>query len=117
MHGNTPIVKNDESAERVSIICYFRENMLNLGSYDYEDTRFNFVESRKNDPDHPEQRFRWNGITPGMWADNESKDGDYSGAKEWYDYLKKHPNGEQWLDKHHPWLKNAFEGVSLEEFF
>jgi hypothetical protein len=117
MHGNTPIVKNDDLAERVSIICYFRENMLNLGSYDYEECRFNFVESRKNDPDHKDQRFRWNGITPGMWADHESKDGDYSKAKEWYDYLKAQPNGNEWLDKYHPWLKNAYESVSLEEFF
>jgi hypothetical protein len=52
-----------------------------------------------------------------MWADHESKDGDYSKAKEWYDYLKAQPNGNEWLDKYHPWLKNAYESVSLEEFF
>ena len=30
MHGNTPIVLGDEEAERVSLVCYFRENMLQL---------------------------------------------------------------------------------------
>ena len=62
------------------------------------------------------QRFRWNGISAGMWADKRDE-GDYSEAKEWYDFLKKQPEGNRYLEMYHPWLKEAFEGVKLEEFF
>ena len=119
LHGNTPIVLEDPDAERVSLIAFTHESMAELGSYEYENTRREFVESRRLNKDHPEQRNRWNGISPGLWADSEdTKTHDYSRAKEWYDYLKsKDSIGDEWLDKHHPWLKVAFESNGIEDFF
>jgi hypothetical protein len=102
MHGNTPIVLNDEEAERISLVCYFREKMLELGSKEYEDTRYDFVEHRKNDKEHPEQRPLWNGVSAGMWE-----------SKEWYDFCEK-KLGRDELIKYHP---EAAEQQSLEEFF
>ena len=79
LHGNTPIVLNHKDAERISIVCYFREKMLELQSYEYENLRRKYIEDRKADPNHPNQRPLWNGISPKMWEE-----------KEWYDYLHKH---------------------------
>ena len=102
MHGNTPIVLGDEEAERVSLVCYFREKMLELGSKEYEDTRYDYVESRRKNPDHPEQRPLWNGVSAGMWSD-----------KEWYDFCES-KLGRVELLKYHP---EAEGKQSLEEFF
>lgn len=77
IHGNTPIVLNNPDAERISLVCYFREKMLELKSYDYEAARREFVESRRANKDHPLQRQLWNGVSPGMWEDQE-----------WADFLK-----------------------------
>lgn len=90
LHGNTPIVLNDPEAERISLVCYFREKMLELGSKEYEDHRFNYVESRRKNKDHPLQRKLWNGISEGMWEE-----------KEWYDYLEKN-GGKEMVEKYHP---------------
>jgi hypothetical protein len=82
IHGNTPIVLNnpdDETNERISVVCYFRENMLELKSYEYEMLRKQFVEERRMDKSHPFQRTLWNGVSPGMWT-----------SQEWFDYMKKH---------------------------
>ena len=89
MHGNTPIETYDDG-ERISLVCYLREKMLELGSYEYENTRFNFVESRRKDKEHPMQRKLWNGISESMWT-----------SQEWYDYLEKN-GGREMLDKYHP---------------
>jgi hypothetical protein len=102
MHGNTPIVLGDEEAERISLVCYFREKMLELGSKEYEDTRYDFVEHRKNDKEHPEQRPLWNGVSAGMWE-----------SKEWYDFCESKLGRDELL-KYHP---EAKEQQSLEEFF
>jgi hypothetical protein len=102
MHGNTPIVLGDEEAERVSLVVYFREKMLELGSKEYEDTRYDFVESRRKDPAHPEQRPLWNGVSAGMWT-----------SKEWYDFCEA-KLGRAELLKYHP---EAEGQQSLEEFF
>jgi hypothetical protein len=102
MHGNTPIVLGDEEAERVSLVCYFREKMLELGSKEYEDTRYDFVEHRKNDKEHPEQRPLWNGVSAGMWD-----------SKEWYDFCEQKLGRAEML-KYHP---EAEGQQSLEEFF
>jgi hypothetical protein len=102
MHGNTPIVLGDEEAERVSLVCYFREKMLELGSKEYEDTRYDFVEHRKNDKEHPEQRPLWNGVSAGMWD-----------SKEWYDFCEQRLGRDEML-KYHP---EAEAQQSLEEFF
>jgi hypothetical protein len=103
IHGNTPIELQDETAERVSLVCYLREKMLELGSKEYEDHRFNYVESRRKNKDHPLQRRLWNGISEGMWAEQE-----------WYDYLERN-GGREMLDKYHP---EANEKIStLESLF
>jgi hypothetical protein len=102
MHGNTQIELLDEEAERISLVVYFREKMLELGSKEYEDTRYDFVEHRKNDKEHPEQRPLWNGVSAGMWE-----------SKEWYDFCEKKLGRDELL-KYHP---DAKEQQSLEEFF
>jgi hypothetical protein len=100
MHGNTPIVIHDENSERISLVCYLREKMLELGSKEYEDIRFNYVESRRKNKEHPMQRRLWNGISPGMWEEQE-----------WYDYLEKH-GGRDMVNKYHP---EAYETESTLE--
>ena len=90
IHGNTPIELHDDSAERISLVCYLREKMLELGSKEYEDHRYNYVESRRKNPEHPLQRSLWNGISEGMWEEQE-----------WYDYLKLH-GGKEMLERYHP---------------
>ena len=103
IHGNTPIELQDETAERVSLVCYLREKMLELGSKEYEDHRFNYVEQRRKNPEHPLQRRLWNGVSEGMWAE-----------KEWYDYLER-VGGREMVQKYHP---EAYEKVStLEDLF
>ena len=102
MHGNTQIELLDEEAERISLVVYFREKMLELGSKEYEDTRYDFVEQRKNDKEHSEQRPLWNGVSAGMWE-----------SKEWYDFCES-KLGRDELIKYHP---QAAGQQSLEEFF
>jgi hypothetical protein len=89
IHGNTPI-ETYEDGERISLVCYLREGMLELGSKEYEDTRFSFVEERKNNKAHIEWRKGWNGISAGMWS-----------TVEWYDYLR-YVGGCAMLTEYHP---------------
>jgi hypothetical protein len=96
IHGNTPIVLGDENAERISLVCYFREKMLELGSHEYEDARFRFVESRRLNKEHPLWKKLWNGVSPGMWDEQE-----------WYDFLRAQPNGEAMLAQYHPDANNS----------
>jgi hypothetical protein len=103
LHGNTPIVMNDDVAERISLVCYLREGMLNLGSKEYEDHRYNYVESRRKNKEHPLQRKLWNGISPGMWTEQE-----------WYDYLEHH-GGQEMVAKYHPEAYN--KESTLEHLF
>ena len=103
IHGNTPIEMQDEVAERVSLVCYLREKMLELGSKEYEDHRFNYVECRRKNKEHRLQRRLWNGISEGMWDEQE-----------WYDYLEK-KGGRAMVEKYHP---KAYEKIStLEDLF
>ena len=103
IHGNTPIVLQDETAERISLVCYLREKMLELGSKEYEDHRFNYVECRRKNKEHPLQRKLWNGISEGMWKE-----------KEWYDYLER-VGGRAMVEKYHP---EAYRKEStLEDMF
>lgn len=101
IHGNTPIVC-EEGSERISLVCYLREKMLELGSKEYEDCRYQFVEDRKNNKDHPMQRKLWNGVSEGMWF-----------SQEWYDYCEQ-KLGRETLEKYHP---EAVKSNTLEEFF
>lgn len=89
IHGNTEI-KVEEGGERISLVAYFRENMLQLGEKVYEDTRYEFVESCRKNPDHPNQRTLWNGVYPGMFE-----------SEEWYDFLNA-KLGADYLKKYHP---------------
>lgn len=108
MHGNTQIECHDQIAERISLVVYFREKMLELGTKDYEDTRFQFIEGRRLNKEHPEQRKLWNGISPGCFDSDE-----------WIDYLlSKGDTGKGWLEKYHPNLyERRFLKSSLEDFF
>lgn len=101
IHGNTPMVLEDDNAERISFVCYFREKMLELGSWDYEQTREEYVTARRKNKEHPLQRPLWNGISPGMWDE-----------KEWYDFLE-HKLGTEVLIQYHP----DSQASSLESFF
>ena len=108
IHGNTEIVLGDENAERVSLVVYFREKMLELGSKQYEECRYDFVESRRTNKEHPGQfyedgsmRHLWNGVSPGMWE-----------SQEWYDYCEQKLGRDELLKYHPESQKN-----SLEEFF
>lgn len=106
IHGNTPILPpegNEEDLLRMSLVFYFREDMLKLGSWDYEHTRRAFVDDRRKNQDHPHWREYWNGVSSGMWEEQE-----------WYDYLTQ-KMGEETTMKYHP---EAFEEKSsLESFF
>lgn len=103
IHGNTPIELQDETAERISLVCYLREKMLELGSKEYEDHRFNYVECRRKNKEHRLQRRLWNGISEGMWDEQE-----------WYDYLER-IGGRAMVEKYHP---KAYEKIStLEDLF
>ena len=103
IHGNTPIELQDDVAERISLVCYLREKMLELGSKEYEDYRFNYVESRRKNKEHRLQRRLWNGISEGMWDEQE-----------WYDYLERN-GGREMVQKYHP---KAYEKIStLEDLF
>lgn len=100
IHGNTPIVlsnPDDPSCERISVVCYFREKMLELKSYDYELLRRQYVDERRLNKSHPLQRPLWNGVSPGMWED-----------KEWYDYLHAHNMKDPY---------GKAEVATLEDFF
>jgi len=100
MHGNTPI-ECAEGSERISLVVYFREKMLELGSWQYENCRYEFVESRRLNQEHKLWKKLWNGVSEGMWE-----------SKEWYDYCEE-KLGHDTLIKYHP-LANA---GTLEEFF
>jgi hypothetical protein len=105
MHGNTQIELLDDVAERISLVVYFREKMLELGSKEYEDCRYDYVESRRTNKEHPGHigRNLWNGIDPGMWD-----------SQEWYDYLES-KLGTEVLNKYHPPKTTTVN--ALEEFF
>lgn len=103
IHGNTPIVLNHDKAERISLVVYFREPMLTLGSYEYEQTREEYVTSRRENKEHKEYRPLWNGVSPGMWDEQE-----------WYDFLES-KMGREAVEKYHP---KAYEvPPSLEDLF
>lgn len=98
IHGNTPIVLGDDEAERISLVCYLREGMLEKGSYEYENLRYRFVEERrKNKEHHLRKGPLWNGISENMWT-----------SKEWYDYMKSH-------DMKDPYAEEAIS--TLDSFF
>jgi hypothetical protein len=93
IHGNTPIESvtgNPDDVERMSIVAYFREKMQELGSWEYETARRNFVESRRLNQQHPLWRPLWNGVSEKMFD-----------SQEWYDFLQQQPDGPSMMRKHH----------------
>jgi hypothetical protein len=103
IHGNTPIELHDDVAERISLVCYFREKMLELGSYEYENLRYEYVETRRKNPEHKLWRPLWNGVSEGMWE-----------QQEWYNFLES-KGGTDMVAKYHP---KAYERVAtLEDLF
>ena len=106
IHGNTPIEAPDTGEDdllRMSLIFYYREGMKELGSWEYEATRRQYVKDREANQEHPLWWSRWNGVSPNMWDEQE-----------WYEYLEQ-KLGKETVLKYHP---NAYtEAGSLEDFF
>lgn len=118
IHGNTPIELLDDEAERISLVCYLREGLLNSGEYEYEQARREFVDTRRKNKEHRLWKPLWNGISPNCFSDNDDAKQDWEAAREWYDFLNsKGEDGRRWLNKYHPWLVDKFENVGLEAFF
>lgn len=107
IHGNTEIIppegKDIEDMERVSVVSYFREGMLECGEYDYEQHRKLFVDTVKTDTSHKHYRDGWNGVYPFMFD-----------TQEWKDFLLSHKDGERWLQRYH---SNLIEENNLGDFF
>lgn len=95
IHGNDALIGEDN--DRLTLVCYFREKMVELKSWEYEMLRKQYVEERRQNKDHKFYRPLWNGVSPGMWEDQE-----------WYDYMKKHNMPD-------PYAKEA--AASLDAFF
>ena len=106
IHGNTPIEAPDSGEDdflRMSLVFYFREDMDQLGSWEYEHLRRQFVDDRRKDETHNLWKPLWNGVSPKMWDDQE-----------WYDYLETR-GGRPMVEQYHP---EAYETKSsLESFF
>ena len=101
LHGNTELILDDPNAERISIIAFFHEGMLTLGSMEYENARRKYVDWCRLNVNHPYYKPRFNGVWPGMWE-----------SKEWYDFCEKEVGREELL-KMHP----EANASSLDEFF
>ena len=107
IHGNTEIRPMDgksiDEMERISLVSYFREKMLETGEKEYEDIRKEFIESRRLNPDHPNWFPKWNGVTPGVFYTDE-----------WKEFLLSQDRGEEFLQKYHPDLQDE---DSLDSLF
>jgi len=107
IHGNTELLppegKTLADMERISLVCYFRENMLKLGSWEYETIRRQFVDDRRLNKEHQLWKPLWNGVSPSMWDSDE-----------WYVYLEEKGSGDM-LKQYHP--EALEEKSSLEGFF
>ena len=106
IHGNTSIEAPDSGEKdmlRMSLIFYFREDMAQLGTYEYETLRRKFVDDRRLNKEHKLWKPFWNGVSPSMWK-----------SQEWYDYLED-DNGMEFLEKYHP--QALVKSSSLGSFF
>jgi hypothetical protein len=77
IHANDELIGDDN--DRMTIVAYFREKMVTLKSWEYENLRKQFVDERRLNKAHPLQRPLWNGVSAGMWE-----------SEEWADYLAAH---------------------------
>jgi len=71
--------------------------MIELESWDYENLRKQFVDERRLNKDHKLQRPLWNGVSAGMWEDQE-----------WFEYMAAHNIAD-------PYAKQ--DSASLDAFF
>jgi hypothetical protein len=94
IHGNDELIGEDN--DRMTIVAYFREKMVELKSWDYEQLRKKYIEERRANKDHKYYRPLWNGVSPNMWDEQE-----------WLDYMKKHNTAD-------PYAKTS---SSLDAFF
>ena len=95
IHGNDALLGDDN--DRLTLVSYFREKMVELKSWDYENLRKQYVYERHLNKDHKYYRPLWNGVSPGMWEEQE-----------WYDYMAAHNMPD-------PYGKKA--AANLEDFF
>lgn len=103
IHGNTDF-SGEIGYERISLVCYFRENMIECGEEKYERLRYDFCHKfLKSKKDHPNWTPNWSGTFPKMWE-----------SELWYDYLKEN-GGEEMLNKYHSDISSS--DVNLENFF
>lgn len=94
IHGNDELIGDDN--DRMTIVAYFREKMMELKSWEYENLRKEYVEYRRLNENHFLWRKGWNGISPSMWDEQE-----------WLDYMKSN-------NMENPYPK---QNTSLESFF
>ena len=94
IHGNDALIGDDN--DRMTIVAYFREKMVDLKSWEYEFLRKQYIHDRHLNKDHKYYRPQWNGVSPNMWEDQE-----------WFDYMKSHNIADPYLKKE----------ASLEDFF
>ena len=95
IHGNDELIGDDN--DRMTIVAYFREKMTELKSWDYEQLRKQFVDERRLNKDHKLQRPLWNGVSAGMWDDQE-----------WFDYMAAHNITDPYA---------SAKSANLEDFF
>jgi hypothetical protein len=105
IHGNTPFVFGSPESDRVSVVAYAREDLAQLGSWEYEQTRRRFIENRAANREHPDWWERWNGVSPGCFQ-----------STEWREFLVKEMGAEK-ARQSDPALFFAETINSLEEFF
>lgn len=75
IHGNTEMIPpagmDIEDMERISMVSYMRDGMQELKSKEYEDARRDYVTERSHNKDHRLWKDRWNGVSEGMWSEDE----------------------------------------------
>jgi len=98
IHGNDALIGEEDDNDRMTIVAYFREKMTELKSWDYEQLRKQYVDERHSNKDHKFWRPLWNGVSPGMWEDQE-----------WYDYMKKHNMKDPYGDEDQSSLSGFFD--------
>lgn len=95
IHANDALIGDNN--DRMTIVAYFREKMVDLKSWDYEQLRKKYIDERRQNKEHELWRTLWNGVSTNMWQD-----------KEWFDYMEKHNMKD-------PYKKAAT--ASLDSFF
>ena len=95
IHANDELIGDNN--DRMTIVAYFREKMVDLKSWDYEQLRKQYIDERRLNKEHKYWRPLWNGVNADMWHEQE-----------WYDYMSTHNMQDPY----------AAETVSnLEDFF